>query len=121
MLLRDAEAVRFANTDEMNAYMGEAKPLFCRNDERDPEFDVVDREQAFEESLFLGLRLNQGVRLHALGSEFGETMLRDVMPALLEVREAGLLELESDWIRLTAKGRIASNEVFSRLLIASAA
>jgi oxygen-independent coproporphyrinogen-3 oxidase len=121
MLLRDAEAVRFANTDEMNAYMGEAKPLFCRNDERDPEFDVVDREQAFEESLFMGLRLNQGVRLHALGSEFGETMLRDVMPALLEVREAGLLELESDWIRLTAKGRIASNEVFSRLLIASAA
>ncbi|HZY71981.1 MAG TPA: radical SAM family heme chaperone HemW, partial [Edaphobacter sp.] len=121
MLLRDAEAVRFANTDEMNAYMGEAKPLLCRNDKRGLEFDVVGRQQAFEESLFLGLRLNRGVGLHALRSEFGETMLQDVMPALLEVREAGLLELEPDWIRLTAKGRMASNEVFSRLLIDSAA
>ena len=43
------------------------------------------------------------------------------VPALLEVREAGLLELETDRIRLTARGRMVSNEVFSRLLIPSAA
>jgi oxygen-independent coproporphyrinogen-3 oxidase len=43
------------------------------------------------------------------------------MPALLEVRDAGLLELDLDRMRLTARGRLASNEVFSRLLIGSAA
>jgi oxygen-independent coproporphyrinogen-3 oxidase len=48
-------------------------------------------------------------------------MLQDAMPALLEVRDAGLLELNSDSIRLTANGRMVSNEVFSRLLVASAA
>ncbi len=95
--------------------------LLIPQNEADPEFDVVGREAAFEESLFLGLRLNRGVRFDALRAEFGEAMLRDVMPALLEVREAGLLEMESDWIRLTARGRMVSNEVFSRLLIASAA
>jgi oxygen-independent coproporphyrinogen-3 oxidase len=48
-------------------------------------------------------------------------MLHEAMPALLEVRDAGLLELSSDRIRLTPRGRLVSNEVFSRLLIPSAA
>jgi len=65
--------------------------------------------------------LNEGVNLNALRDEFGDAMLHDVMPALLEVRDAGLLELSSDRIRLTPLGRLVSNEVFSRLLVASAA
>jgi oxygen-independent coproporphyrinogen-3 oxidase len=48
-------------------------------------------------------------------------MVREAMPALAEVLEAGLLELEGDRIRLTAQGRMVSNEVFSRLLVPSAA
>lgn len=121
MLLRGAEAVRFANTDEMDAYLGETSSLIPKDDTSNPEFEIVGLEQAFEESLFLGLRLNQGVRFDKLRTEFGEAMLGDAMPALLDVREAGLLEMESDRIRLTARGRMASNEVFSRLLIDSAA
>jgi oxygen-independent coproporphyrinogen-3 oxidase len=56
-----------------------------------------------------------------LRGEFGAAMVLDAMPALLEVQDAGLLELEADWIRLTARGRLVSNEVFSRLLIGTAA
>jgi oxygen-independent coproporphyrinogen-3 oxidase len=40
---------------------------------------------------------------------------------LLEVRDAGLLELNSDSMRLTPHGRVISNEVFNRLLISAAA
>jgi oxygen-independent coproporphyrinogen-3 oxidase len=83
--------------------------------------DVVGREEAFEESLFLGLRLNEGVDLCSLRAQFGDAMVHNVMPSLLEVRDAGLLELSADRMRLTPRGRLASNEVFSRLLIASAA
>jgi len=43
------------------------------------------------------------------------------MAALVEVRDAGLLELSTERIRLTPKGRLVSNEVFSRLLIHAAA
>jgi oxygen-independent coproporphyrinogen III oxidase len=43
------------------------------------------------------------------------------MPALLEVRDAGLLELNADRMRLTPQGRLVSNEVFSRLLVTAAA
>ena len=121
MLPTDVGAVRFANTDDMDVYMSEAAKARLPLSQCDPDFDLIGREQAFEESLFLGLRLNRGVYFDALRAEFGEAMLHDTMPALREVSEAGLLEMKPDWMRLTSRGRMVSNEVFSRLLIDSAA
>ncbi len=123
MLLTDAGAVRFANTSDLDAYLGKAVPAFPQITESvaDLEIDVVDLEGAFEESLFLGLRLNEGINLGMLRDQFGNALLQDAMPALEEVCEAGLLELEADRARLTAQGRMVSNEVFSRLLVSSAA
>jgi len=127
MLLTEAGAVRFANTSELDEYLGDADAaasselkVLAEKSER-PAVDLIGDTEGFEEALFLGLRLNEGVRFDDLRGEFGEGMLRDAMPALMEVRDAGLLELESDCMRLTAHGRLVSNEVFSRLLIDSAA
>jgi oxygen-independent coproporphyrinogen III oxidase len=127
MLRAGASDVRFANTDNLDAYLGDTNPagpfeiVSQSVSFPDPEADVIGREEAFEESLFLGLRLNEGIALGDLRSDFGDALLEDAMPALLEVRAAGLLEMDSGQIRLTARGRMVSNEVFSRLLIASAA
>jgi oxygen-independent coproporphyrinogen III oxidase len=132
MLLTAEGAARFANTDDLETYLGvvvEGGPLrlfdssqgvsspssFCS------DVDHIGAEAAFEESLFLGLRLNEGVDLDRVRDQFGDAMLRAAMPALLEVQDAGLLELYSDRMRLTTRGRLVSNEVFSRLLIPSAA
>ena len=54
-----------------------------------PEF--VGTEAAFEESLFLGLRLDEGVCLDALRNKFGPETIASVMSGLDEAREAGLL------------------------------
>jgi oxygen-independent coproporphyrinogen-3 oxidase len=127
MLLADEGAVRFANTSDLDRYLGqESSPnplrlLEFERDAADGEVDIVGRGEAFEESLFLGLRLNEGVDLSALRGQFGEGFVNDAMPALVEVRDAGLLELSSERIRLTPQGRLVSNEVFSRLLIHAAA
>jgi oxygen-independent coproporphyrinogen-3 oxidase len=127
MLTTSDEAVRFANTSDLDGYLGDAVSttpfrLFeSALPAAETEVDVIGTEEAFEESLFLGLRLNEGIDLHRLRGQFGDAMLHDAMPALLEVRDAGLLELSSDRIRLTPHGRLVSNEVFSRLLIPSAA
>ena len=127
MLRAAASDVRFANTDDLDAYLGDASdagPFEIVTQAKDSSgtgADMIGRGEAFEESLFLGLRLNEGVVLDGLRDEFGDAMLKDAMPALLEVRDAGLLEMESGLIRLTARGRMVSNEVFSRLLLASAA
>ena len=127
MLHADEGAARFANTSDLDRYLGQDSPpnpfrlLEFERDATDGEVDIVGRSEAFEESLFLGLRLNEGVDLNALRGQFGEGLLQDAMPALVEVRDAGLLELGTERIRLTPKGRLISNEVFSRLLIHAAA
>jgi putative oxygen-independent coproporphyrinogen III oxidase len=123
MLPTAAGAVRFANTSDMDVYSGETEALFRQVGQSvaAPDFDLVNLERGFEEALFLGLRLTDGIDLDALRGQFGEAMVQGSIPALLEVREAGLLELKDDWARLTARGRMVSNEVFSRLLIAVAA
>jgi oxygen-independent coproporphyrinogen-3 oxidase len=126
MLPADAGAVRFANTSDLDEYLGDAgqspfRLLGSASHGGASEVDLIGREAAFEESLFLGLRLNEGVDLNQLRDHFGETLLGDAMPALLEVRDAGLLELSDDRMRLTAHGRLVSNEVFNRLLISASA
>jgi oxygen-independent coproporphyrinogen III oxidase len=127
MLTAGDEAVRFANTSDLDEYLGNSaasnpfRVIDSAREEGASEIDVIGRDEAFEESLFLGLRLNEGVDLNRLRDQFGDAMIRDAMPSLFEVRDAGLLELNSEWIRLTSRGRLVSNEVFSRLLIPSAA
>jgi oxygen-independent coproporphyrinogen-3 oxidase len=126
MLLTDAGAVRFANTSNLDEYLDNAaatpfRLLESAQNSVTSEVDIVGRDAAFEESLFLGLRLNEGVDLSHLRDEFGDVMLNDAMTALLDICDAGLAELDSGRLRLTPHGRVVSNEVFSRLLIPSAA
>ncbi len=126
MLRCGQDAVRFANTSELNEYLdsASAEPLPVLSDRKRsvaPEIDKIDGGAAFEESLFLGLRLNEGVDLNLLRGNFGDAMLEGAMPALHEVRDAGLLELSPSRMRLTPRGRVLSNEVFSRLLLPSVA
>jgi oxygen-independent coproporphyrinogen-3 oxidase len=127
MLPADDKAVRFANTSDLDDYLGNtaeetALRMFeTASPHEETEVTLIGRDEAFEEALFLGLRLNEGVNFNTLRAEFGETMLNQAMPALLEVCDAGLLELNPDRMSLTSRGRLVSNEVFSRLLIASAA
>jgi oxygen-independent coproporphyrinogen-3 oxidase len=125
MLQAGTGAVRFANTSDLEEYLGNAAPtpfhlLEYASKTATPEFDLIGRREAFEESLFLGLRLNEGVDLNDLRSRFGDNLLGEAMPALREVLDAGLIELNSHNVRLTPHGRLVSNEVFSRLLISAA-
>jgi oxygen-independent coproporphyrinogen-3 oxidase len=127
MLPAGIQAVRFANTSDLDEYLGTASDsnpfrlLESAREDNASEVDVIGRDEAFEESLFLGLRLNDGVDLNRLRRQFGDAMIRDAMPSLLEVCDAGLLEMDSVRMRLTPRGRLVSNEVFSRLLVPSPA
>jgi oxygen-independent coproporphyrinogen III oxidase len=126
MLRCGEEAARFANTSELDEYLGNVTlaplPVIAAKEKSAaPVIDRIGRGAAFEESLFLGLRLNEGVDLNLLRGDFGDAMLEGAMPALHEVRDAGLLELSPGRMRLTPRGRVLSNEVFSRLLLPSVA
>lgn len=110
MLRAGLGGVRWANPDEMNGYVG---LMGERGFER--TVDVVGKEAAFEESLFLGLRLVDGVDLAGLEESFGMNGL--IAGPVAEMVEAGLVVVEGGRLKLTGRGRMASNEVFGRLLV----
>jgi oxygen-independent coproporphyrinogen-3 oxidase len=76
---------------------------------------VVGRREALEESFFLGLRLNRGIRLQELEHQFG-VAVREYIPMMEELAATGLLESVDGVLRLTPRGRLLSNEVFERFI-----
>lgn len=65
------------------------------------------------EAVFLGLRLMRGVSLQQYRESFGEDLLAKHAVELDRFREAGLVELNEDQLRLTRSGALLSNEVFA--------
>ena len=76
---------------------------------------VVGRREALEESFFLGLRRNRGIRLQELEHQFG-VAVREYIPMMEELAATGLLESVDGVLRLTPRGRLLSNEVFERFI-----
>ena len=73
----------------------------------------VERE---EEALFLGLRLTDGIQLAGFRSRFGFDLRERYRVQIAHLHDAGLVELEPDRFRLTSRGWMLSNEVFTELL-----
>jgi len=98
--------VRFSTADSLDGYLGN-QPL---------KRTEISAQSALEETLFLGLRLTQGVDLRELSAEFGQQAVLEVQETITELVQAGMLSLERAVIRLTERGRLLSNEVFERFI-----
>ncbi len=80
---------------------------------------AVDRltdQAVLEETLFLGLRTNDGLSTADLARTFPASALAPLAPIFQEAERDGLLRRTNDRITLTPHGRLLSNEVFGRLL-----
>ena len=106
--LADFDAVRFGDTDELNSYISSKSERTTTR---------VSREQAVEERLFLGLRLNRGVCVAELESAEFERFRDDIA----DMVALGLLDQSAGSLRLTLHGRLLSNEVFERFVTESVA
>jgi oxygen-independent coproporphyrinogen-3 oxidase len=100
------EAVRFSTPDSLDAFMNRAPHTV----------NTVSTQDAIEESFFLGLRLNRGVDLAKLSAEFTAEAIDGYGPVIEECVHDALLERQGTALRLTARGRLLSNEVFARFL-----
>ena len=103
---RGPEAVRFASADVLEKYVA-GSPV---------QSTIVSPAAALEESFFLGLRLNRGVDLRAIAATFGQPALDHLSPSISELLGDALLECAGEYIRLTPRGRLLSNEVFQAFL-----
>jgi oxygen-independent coproporphyrinogen III oxidase len=98
--------VRFATPDSLDGYMSRAPGTVT----------PVSAQAAEEEGFFLGLRLNRGIDIEALWQESSPEMVAGWESAIQQSVQEGLLERQGATLRLTARGRLLSNEVFARFL-----
>ena len=101
------EAVRFSTPDSLDSYMNRAKRTVT----------PISAEAALEETFFLGLRLNCGVDLARIRAECGGENVARCESVIDECADDGLLEKQGATVRLTARGRLLSNDVFARFLV----
>ena len=78
------------------------------------EVETIDRRLAMAETLMMGLRLDRGVEDSEFERKFGETPRSAYSEAVAELAEHGLLSAGGGRLRLTQRGRMLGNEVFSR-------
>ena len=102
----DFEAIRLSTPDSLENYMNRAPH----------NVTPVSTQAAIEESFFLGLRLNRGVDLGRLESEYSSEAMAQYFATIEQCVSEGLLGREGTTIRLTDRGRLLSNEVFARFL-----
>ena len=105
----DSERRRWANERDAAKYVGLVE---------NGKSPIVERanlsdEDARSESIFLSLRLMRGLNLAEYRSRFGSD-LRDQYDAdLMRLRDAGLIEIDHELLKLTRRGALLSNEVMT--------
>jgi oxygen-independent coproporphyrinogen-3 oxidase len=72
----------------------------------------VNDWEDLQETLFLGLRLRQGLNWDQVESRFGRSRIAKYQAALKTRSDEGLVEWQNPWIRLTPRGMLLSNEIF---------
>jgi oxygen-independent coproporphyrinogen-3 oxidase len=107
MLRCDRSAVRFANADEIAAYRAADAGRDARR---------VSAREAFDEAIFLGLRMNEGIAVEALRSAFAREWVTAFEASARDLTAEGFMLQEDGCWRLTPRGRLVSNEVFGNLL-----
>ncbi len=65
------------------------------------------------EFIFLGLRLENGIDLSGFAMRFSFDLMRKYQAEIERLTDAGLVERTENSLRLTRKGKLFSNEVFS--------
>ncbi|MDD2365764.1 MAG: radical SAM family heme chaperone HemW [Desulfuromonadaceae bacterium] len=110
--LRDGYGLRFSNPYTLEEYRSmtrSGKPT------RLDEYSLT-RQDAMSEYLYLGLRLSDGVKGSGFESEFGSSIDSIYETTVPDLGKLGLLSRDADTVRLTLKGMLLSNQVFSRFL-----
>jgi oxygen-independent coproporphyrinogen III oxidase len=99
--------LRSKTTDDLGEYLAGAGLA---------ETTWLDADRQHEEAWFLGLRLNAGVDFGELEEEFGRETIEPARAVAERLVDDGLLEQEQGRLRLSAGGRLLSNDVFQEFL-----
>jgi oxygen-independent coproporphyrinogen III oxidase len=100
-------ALRSKTTDDLTAYLENTESA---------ETAWLSPDRRHEEAWFLGLRMNSGIDIAALEAEFGRNRVAPALEVADRLAHDSLLVIDGDNIRLTARGRLLSNDIFQEFL-----
>jgi oxygen-independent coproporphyrinogen-3 oxidase len=76
----------------------------------------LSEQEVQEEAIFLGLRVMGGLDIRDFKARFGFDFYERFSAPIAQLREGGLVECNSERVRLTPSGCLLSNEVFTEFL-----
>jgi oxygen-independent coproporphyrinogen-3 oxidase len=106
----DGHRRRWANERDTMKYVRAIE----NNESPIAERTKLDEEDARSESIFLGLRLMRGIDLRNYQARFGD-LREQYNGELARLMDAELIEIADDVLKLTTRGALLSNEVFTAL------
>ncbi len=101
------KALRWTQTGELAEYLKHAVIS---------EETAISARQEFEEEMFLGLRLNDGVKMNLLQEIYPADLVRAAELVVQRMVQKGWLQVEAEQIQLTCEGRLFSNDVFAEFI-----
>ncbi|WP_048600342.1 radical SAM family heme chaperone HemW [Rubeoparvulum massiliense] len=111
------DGVRYANLQPLQKYI----KALQMNPAQLPlaETHQVTITEAMEETMFLGLRMKEGVSLPSFAERFQRSIWEIYADPIRELQEQGLIVLENEHLRCTPRGMMLGNEVYMRFLLTS--
>ena len=76
--------------------------------------EPIEKPMEMAETMMMGLRLDTGISIDGFVQRFGGPPSKYYAETLDELASNGLLETSNGFLRLTHRGRMFGNEVFSR-------
>jgi oxygen-independent coproporphyrinogen-3 oxidase len=105
-------AVRFSNGDELTPYVA--------GDEL-RQLESINELAAWEETIFLGLRLVEGISIAELRKGHSAARIEALLDTAKDLSGSDFMRVSSDSVSLTQQGRILSSSIFGELLAVPAA
>lgn len=99
---------RYANKSQISDYLEAIETGISPMSWREP----IGIDQALQETLFLGLRLTEGIDLTQLNGTYSPEVLSKYTACFQDLADQGLITRNDERIRLTALGMLLSNEIF---------
>ncbi|WP_242661303.1 radical SAM family heme chaperone HemW [Alkaliphilus metalliredigens] len=107
------EKMRFSNTSHIGIYINKInigeKPLDTQ--------ELITRNDEISETMFLGLRLLEGVSINDFTERFQSSVFDVYGDVINKLISQGLLTIKGDRIRLSQRGVDLSNIVFAEMLL----
>lgn len=101
--------IRYKNTELLEDYL--------EGDFSKKELFVLTKDNQIEETMFLGLRMTQGVSLSEFEKSYKCPLTTVYAGQLEKLKNQGLLEVNGGYVRLTSKGTDISNAVLAEFLL----